>query len=165
MVHWQRRRADDHWMWEAWPHHSCIEGTSLTPSKYADPIQDTGAYLQVTKWSGTGIFAELIHEKVNIRTLRSSSEPILDLPKYKLKTYEWNAFSVAVPTLWSKLSNEINISKSLNFFIICFIIVFLKHYANHKAVLCKLLHVEALINFSQCCVMLSWCLIEEVLGR
>ena len=51
--------------------------------------------------------AELIHEKVDARTPRLSSEPILDVPKYKLKAFGPNVFSIAAPTLWNKLLNQI----------------------------------------------------------
>jgi len=59
---------------------------------------------------------ELLHEKVNTRTIRSSGELILAVPKYKLQTYGLNAFSVAAPTLWNKLPGHIRNSKSLNVF-------------------------------------------------
>ena len=48
------------------------------------------------------------------RSLRSSSELILDVSKYKLKAYGSNAFSVAASTLWNKLPNQIKISKPLS---------------------------------------------------
>ena len=51
--------------------------------------------------------AELIHGKVNTRTLRSSSELIFDVPKYGLKTYGQNAFGVATPTLWKDAQFQI----------------------------------------------------------
>ena len=57
---------------------------------------------------------ELLHEKANTRTLRSSGELILAVPKYKLQTYGLNAFSVAAPTLWNKLPSHITTPKSLN---------------------------------------------------
>ena len=60
--------------------------------------------------------AELLHEKVNTRTLRSSSELLLAVPNYKLKTYGLNAFSVAAPTLWNNLPSQIRNSKSLSVF-------------------------------------------------
>ena len=59
---------------------------------------------------------ELLHQKANTRTLRSSGELILAVPKYKLQTYGLNAFSVAAPTLWNKLPSHIRNSKSLNVF-------------------------------------------------
>ena len=60
--------------------------------------------------------AELIHEKINTSTVRSSSELILDVSKYKLKILGQNASIVAVPTLWSKLPNGIKLSNLLNVF-------------------------------------------------
>ena len=59
---------------------------------------------------------ELILEKVNTRTLRSSSELILTVPKYKLKTYGSNAFCVAAPTMWNNLPSHIRNSSSLTVF-------------------------------------------------
>jgi len=61
---------------------------------------------------------ELLHEKANTRTLKSSGELILVVPKYKLQTYDglnaFTAFSVAAPTLWNKLPSHIRHYKSLN---------------------------------------------------
>ena len=59
---------------------------------------------------------ELLHEKSNARTLRSSGELMLAVPKYKLQTSGLNAFSVAAPTSWNKLPSHIRNSKSPNVF-------------------------------------------------
>ena len=59
---------------------------------------------------------ELVQEKVNSRTLRSSSELLLNVPKYKLKTYGHMAFCVAAPTLWNSIPSHIRNSKSLTVF-------------------------------------------------
>ena len=78
---------------------------------------------------------ELLHEKPNTRTLRSSGELILAVPKCELQTYELNDFSDAAPTLWNKLPSHIRTSKLLN--------VFKKHsYSNN------ILIVNVLIIFS-----------------
>ena len=59
---------------------------------------------------------ELILEKVNTRAIRSSSELILTVPKYTLKTYESNGFCVATPTMWNSLPSHIRNSSSLTVF-------------------------------------------------
>jgi len=69
---------------------------------------------------------ELLHQKANTRTLKSSGELILVAPKYKLQTYGLNVFSAAAPTLWNKLPRHIRNSKSLNVFK-----NMLKHFVKH----------------------------------
>ena len=72
--------------------------------------------------------SELLHGKANTRTLRSSDELILAVPKYRIQTYGLNIFSVAAPTLWNKLPSHIRNSKSLN----VFFLNMLKHsYSNY----------------------------------
>ena len=46
------------------------------------------------------------------RTLRSSSNRLLDEPRANLKTYGERAFSVAAPRLWNKLPLQIRLSSS-----------------------------------------------------
>ena len=46
------------------------------------------------------------------RTLRSSSNRLLDEPRENLKTYGERAFSVAAPRLWNKLPLQIRLSSS-----------------------------------------------------
>jgi len=81
---------------------------------------------------------ELLHDKANTQTLRSSGELILAIPRYKLQTYGLNAFSVAAPTLLNMLPSHIRNSKSLYVFL-----NMLKHaYSN------TILIVNVLIIFS-----------------
>ena len=58
----------------------------------------------------------LVTDLRNKLCLTSLNELIFDVPKYKLETCGQNAFTAAVPTLWSRLPSEIKISQSLNFF-------------------------------------------------
>ena len=46
------------------------------------------------------------------RTLRSSTNKLLDEPRANLKTYGERAFSVAAPRLWNKLPFQIRLSSS-----------------------------------------------------
>ena len=46
------------------------------------------------------------------RTLRSSSNSLLDEPRANLKMYGERAFSVAAPRLWNKLPLQISLSSS-----------------------------------------------------
>ncbi len=59
---------------------------------------------------------ELLHVKINNRTLGSSDELLLNVPKSKLKSYGQNSLSVAAPTLWNNLPSQIRDAKSLDVF-------------------------------------------------
>ena len=56
---------------------------------------------------------DLLTVKENARTLRSSSELLLCVPKSHYKLYGDRAFCVDAPTLWNKLPSDIRKSKSL----------------------------------------------------
>ena len=57
--------------------------------------------------------SELISDHASSRTLRSSSLKLLDVPKFRLKTYGGRAFAVAAPTVWNKLPLEIRTCSSV----------------------------------------------------
>lgn len=59
---------------------------------------------------------ELIQVRYPARALRSSGEPLLDIPRTKLKTKGDRAFSVAAPKLWNSLPLHIRLAGSVERF-------------------------------------------------
>ena len=59
---------------------------------------------------------DLLSLRLNIRTLRSSSQEYLTVPVTKLKTYGDRAFSAAAPKLWNQLPIELRKSASVELF-------------------------------------------------
>ena len=59
---------------------------------------------------------DLLSLRLNIRTLRSSSQGYLTVPATKLKTYGDRAFSAAAPKLWNQLPIELRKSASVELF-------------------------------------------------
>ena len=59
---------------------------------------------------------ELIHPYEPSRSLRSSSQVLLHVPKTRLKTYGDRSFAKAAPTLWNSLPQNIRESESLEVF-------------------------------------------------
>ena len=69
---------------------------------YKSISEDAPQYLQ-----------DAVKEKKNSRTLRSSSQRKLDVPKYKLKTYGMRSFHVASAVEWNALPNYIRNADSI----------------------------------------------------
>ena len=59
---------------------------------------------------------DLIHPYQPSRSLRSSSQVLLQIPKTRLKTYGDRSFAKAAPTLWNSLPLDIRESDSLDIF-------------------------------------------------
>ena len=59
---------------------------------------------------------ELLHSYVPTRTLRSSSQDLLQTPSCRTKTYGERAFSIIAPKLWNDLPYEIRHAPSINQF-------------------------------------------------
>ena len=57
--------------------------------------------------NGPSYLTELLHQYTPPRTLRSSTQNLLEIPSYKMVTYGKRAFSVAVPLLWNNLPVEL----------------------------------------------------------
>ena len=60
--------------------------------------------------------SELLHYRTSSRSLRSSSQRLLSIPRTSLKTYGDRAFSVAGPRLWNKLPLLLRSSNTLTVF-------------------------------------------------
>ena len=60
--------------------------------------------------------SELLHYRTSSRSLRSSSQRLLSIPKTCLKTYGDRAFSAAGPRLWNELLLSLKSSNTLNVF-------------------------------------------------
>ena len=58
----------------------------------------------------------LLEKHDPIRTLRSSSQGLLVIPKSKLKSFGDRAFSVYVPKLWNKLPGNVKAASSIQEF-------------------------------------------------
>ena len=59
---------------------------------------------------------ELLSYRKCSRTLRSTDQKLLAVPKLRLKTYEDRAFSVAAPELWNKLPLDLRSLDTINLF-------------------------------------------------
>lgn len=62
---------------------------------------------------------DLLHRYVPSRSLRSSSSNMLVVPRISTKTYGPKAFSVAAPTLWNSLPDELRHCSSVDVFKSC----------------------------------------------
>lgn len=60
--------------------------------------------------------AELVQPYTPVRTLRSSSDNLLVVPKYKLSTVGGRAFCIIGPKLWNKLPHNIRAASSFQIF-------------------------------------------------
>ena len=66
--------------------------------------------------AGPGYLRNLLQEKKCTRTLRSNGTDLLVIPRTKHKTFADRVFSIAAPTLWNNLPQELrSIKKLLNF--------------------------------------------------
>ncbi len=59
---------------------------------------------------------ELVQPYVPARTLRSSNDNLLVVPKYKLSTVGGRAFCIIGPKLWNKLPHNVRAASSLQTF-------------------------------------------------
>uniref|UniRef100_A0A8C6LQB6 Reverse transcriptase domain-containing protein n=1 Tax=Nothobranchius furzeri TaxID=105023 RepID=A0A8C6LQB6_NOTFU len=60
--------------------------------------------------------AEIIHQHVPVRSLRSADQRLLTVPRYSLKSRRSRAFSVLGPSLWNELPADVKQAKSLETF-------------------------------------------------
>ena len=63
--------------------------------------------------AGLGYLRNLLQEKKCARILRSNGTDLLVIPRTKHKTFADRAFSVAAPTLWNNLPQELRSIKEL----------------------------------------------------
>ena len=79
-------------------------------------VDDTRKSLLLTYKALNGLAPDYIRDLLKYsdsrRTLRSSSNSLLDEPRANLKTYGERAFSMAAPRLWNKLPLQIRLSSS-----------------------------------------------------
>jgi len=113
------------WSMSLWWHHSDSERASLASRIKRIQFKTLMITYKTLNGQAPIYLTELLHEKANTRTLRSSGEVILVVPNYKLQTYGLNVFSVATPTLWNKLPN--------------FFLNMLKHSYSNKPLIVNLL--------------------------
>jgi len=58
-------------------------------------------------WPGPEYFSEVLTLREHSRSLRSSKQMVLEVPRSKYKRWGDQAFAVAAPRLWNKLPPDI----------------------------------------------------------
>ena len=60
--------------------------------------------------------SDLLNKRVSVRSLRSNSQELHNIPRSRTKTYDNRAFSVAGPRLWNELPLDIRTVSDVNVF-------------------------------------------------
>ena len=112
------------WLWrwgtfkarEKGPGDEVGPGWDLNPRPPAQRTDALPNELTMLWFSKSCVITELLSYRTCSRTLRSTDQKLLAVPKSRLKTYEDRAFSVAVPKLWNELPLDLRSLVTINLF-------------------------------------------------